>query len=320
MTINPREHIWAEKYRPQTLNDLIIDSHTKSIIKSWIDEGKAPNLGLFGYTPGTGKTSLAKSLSRDLDSEFIYINSSRENGIDVIRNKLIKFASTNSFNGNNKIALLDEADGLTNSSQESLRAFIEEFSSSCQFIITANFKHRLIEPLLNRLNIIDFDDIYSKNRKEIALQLLKRCKDILDAENIKYQDQQLKILIKKLYPSTRAIIIELQKNSINGILEIDINSITSHDQFQILISALKTRNYNGCRFNLKHIYDIRSFYDYLFKNVDKIFKDEGMSIANAISHIYKFNIDINKVKDPELSLSAFCAVILGDKTIKFIGE
>lgn len=320
MKSNPREHIWAEKYRPQTLKDLILDSHTKNMIEDWIKEGRMPNLGLFGYTPGTGKTSLAKSLSKDLDSEFIYINSSRENGIDVIRNKLIKFASTNSFNGNNKIALLDEADGLTSSSQESLRAFIEEFSSSCQFIITANFKHRLIEPLLNRLNIIDFDTIYSANKKDIAIQILERCKHILDIENVKYQDQQLKILIKKLYPSTRAIIIELQKNSIKGILEIDIDNITSHDQFLILIDTLKTRDYIKCRHNLKHIYDIRSFYDYLFKNVDKIFKDEGMSIANAITHIYKFSIDINKVKDPELSLSAFCAIVLGDKTIKFVGE
>lgn len=315
MIINEYEKLWAEKYRPSTIDDLIIDDSTKEMLKEWIDKKDLPNLGLFGMTPGTGKTSLARSLTNDIGGELIYINASNENGIDVIRNKLSRFASTSSFNGGQRIALLDEADGLTQASQESLRAFIEEFSQNCRFIITGNYKNKVIEPLLNRLNNIDFDNIFYTHRRELAKRILERCEFVLKNEGITYEVETVKKVIRKTYPSLRGAIVDLHLNTKQGKLSDDIETIAGSNQYTNIINSLSRRDYQECLKCIKRMSDPRSFYDYLFKNIDTIFIDRGTCIADAIMVIYQFLVDFDKIRDPEISLSAFCATILSKPAI-----
>lgn len=315
MIINKNEKIWSEKYRPSTIDDLIIDDSTKTVVKEWIANNEIPNLGLFGATPGTGKTSLARSLVNDIDGELIHINASNENGIDVIRNKLSRFASTTSFNGKQRVALLDEADGLTQASQESLRAFIEEYSQNCRFIITGNYRNKIIEPLLNRLNNIDFDDIFYTHKKALAHQILERCEFVLKSEGVTYNVEDIKQIIKKTYPSLRGAIVELHLNTKQGKLDINLDTLMPTTQYTQIINALASKNYNECMKAVKRLNDPKSFYDYLFQNINTAFKDEGTSIADAIMVIHQFLVDFDRVRDPEISLSAFCAVVLSKPTI-----
>lgn len=316
MIINKNEKIWAEKYRPSTIDDLIIDNSTKTMLKEWVESNEIPNLGLFGATPGTGKTSLARSLVNDIDGDLIHINASNENGIDVIRNKLSRFASTASFSGKQRVALLDEADGLTQASQESLRAFIEEYSQNCRFIITGNYRNKIIEPLLNRLNNIDFDDIFYTHKKDLATEILERCEFVLKAENVTYDVESVKQIIKKTYPSLRGAIVELHLNTRQGKLDINLNTLMPITQYAQVINALASKDYNECMKAVKRLNDPKSFYDYLFKTINTTFKDEGTSIADAVMVIHQFMVDFDKVRDPEVSLSAFCATILSKPTIK----
>lgn len=313
MQINEKEKIWAEKYRPSTIDDLIIDSNTKNLIKSWIEERNMPNCAFLGSTPGTGKTSLSKCLIHDLEMDSIYINASKDNGIDMIRSKLQKFASQNSISGNQKLVLLDEADGLTPASQESLRGFIEEFSR-CRFIITGNYKHKITDALMGRLFEINFDDITANNKAEIGKQMLERCKFILENEKVSFEEDTLKSIIKSAYPSLRSAIIALQGNVAKKMLSPNAK-VDTINQYQNLILALSNKNFDACIKEVKLLQDPKSFYTYLFKNIDTIFVNEKTSIAEAIMVIHDFLVKFDSVRDPQISLSAFCATILSKPSI-----
>lgn len=313
MEIKQKEKLWAEKYRPSTLEDLIIDSKTKSLIRSWIEKKDMPNCAFLGSTPGTGKTSLSKCIINDLEMDSIYINASKDNGIDMIRSKLQKFASQNSISGNQKLVLLDEADGLTPASQESLRGFIEEFSR-CRFIITGNYKNKITDALMGRLFEINFDDITTNNKSELGKQMLERCKFILDNEKVTYEEDTIKSIIKSKYPSLRSAIITLQGNIANGVLTQNAK-IDSINQFHNLISALASKNFDACVREVKLLQDPKNFYYYLFKNIDSIFVNKETSIAEAIMVIHDFLVKFESVRDPQISLCAFCATILSKPSI-----
>lgn len=311
--IKENETIWAEKYRPRTTDDLILDDNSLKIIREWVKEKSIPNIALVGVTPGVGKTSLAKSLLKDIDGDLLYINASLENGIDVIRNKMMRYASNRSIDGKVKAILLDEADGLSNASQESLKAFIEEFSMSCRFILTANYKNRLIEPLINRCQIFDFDTIFEKNRKEIKLKTFERLKFILNNEKVKFNETDIQDkIIKSLFPSIRAMILLCQKLSTSGELLVENITETPESEYKVLIDLIGARDFVGYRRVIKTITDVRSFYEWCFKNCDIVFKDNEDNIAKAITIIYDFNRDITSgdVKDYEVSLAAFGAKLI----------
>ena len=155
--------LWTEKYRPKTISDTILSSELKSIFQNFVDQKNIPNLILSG-TPGIGKTTVAKAMLEELDCDYIVINGSLNRNIDTLRNEVLEFASTISFKGTRKYVILDEADYLNaNSTQPALRNFMEEFSKNCGFILTCNFKNRIIEPLQSRCSIIDF----KINKKDI---------------------------------------------------------------------------------------------------------------------------------------------------------
>ena len=178
------DFLWVEKYRPANIKDAILPESLKQTFQKVVDSGELPNM-LFTGTAGLGKTTVARALCNELDCDYILINGSEEGNIDTLRTKIKQFASSVSLQGGYKVVILDEADYLNaQSTQPALRGFIEEFSANCRFILTCNFKNRIIEPLHSRCTPIEFN-IAKKDHPQLMADFMSRCKMILDAEGIK---------------------------------------------------------------------------------------------------------------------------------------
>jgi len=214
-------NLFVEKYRPTKLDDLVLSESNRKFFSNITDE--IPNL-LFVGTPGLGKTTLARILVNDiLKCQYLYINASDENGIDTIRSKVVSFSQTMSLDGKLKVVILDEADGITIDGQRALRNTMEEYSSRTRFILTANYKHKIIPAIQSRAQFFDlmppFDDV------------VKRVVEIVKKEGIKVDaDQKPNFVnvIKQSYPDIRKVINDVQKATINGNFAVD-HSIDSKE-------------------------------------------------------------------------------------------
>ena len=197
MEIMTREHtLLVEKYRPTKLENYVGNDQIKKVIKQYLDQNDIQNFLFYGPA-GTGKTTLAKLIIKNLDCSYLYINSSDERGIDTIREKVQGFASSASFSPL-KVVILDEADFLTIQAQASLRNIIETFSRSTRFILTCNFIERIIDPLQSRCQTFK---ILPPSKREVALQL----RHILDEESIRFYPEDLKVIIDKRIKKSNTI-------------------------------------------------------------------------------------------------------------------
>jgi DNA polymerase III delta prime subunit len=235
------KQLWTEKYRPKTINDLVASPSTLNLLNKFKDEQSIPNLLLTGPA-GIGKTSISKIIVNDiLKCDYIYINASDENGIDTIRNKVIGFAQTASFTGSIKVVILDEGDGLTGDSQRALRNTMEEYSNVTRFILTANYKYKIIPALQSRCQSLSFN----YDLKDVV----RRCFDILKAENVFLHKDQKELflnLIKTHFPDLRKVINEMQKYCINN--ELRIGASSQIEEFVIqLFNKIKSESINNCR-------------------------------------------------------------------------
>ena len=240
------EFLWVEKYRPKTIDECVLPAELKENFQKVLKQGEMQNMLLTG-TAGTGKTTAAKALCNELDLDYLLINGSEESGIDTLRNKIKHFASTVSLQGGYKVVILDEADYLNpQSTQPALRGFIEEFSSNCRFILTCNFKNRIIEPLHSRCTTIEFN-IPKKDAERLASVMMARLMIILDDEGITYEHPVLAELIMKYMPDWRKVINELQRYSIGGTIDSGILVQLSDISFNNLVSFLKEKNFKQVR-------------------------------------------------------------------------
>lgn len=208
-------NLWIEKYRPQTLSDIVLSKEDRSFFEALRVKQEIPHL-LYAGTAGVGKTSLAKIIINDvLQCDYLYINASDENGIDTIRGKIIGFAQTKSFDGKIKVILLDEADSITMEGMKALRNTMEEYSSTCRFQLTCNYLHRILLPIQSRCQII--------NLVPPIEGVVQRVSDILKKENIIVNPEQKPLLlehIRKNLPDLRRIVNDMQKFSVTGTLNI----------------------------------------------------------------------------------------------------
>lgn len=240
------EFLWCEKYRPKTIENTILPDDIKKTFQEFVNKGNIPNLLLTG-SAGCGKTTVAKAMLEELDCDYLVINGSMNGNIDTLRNEIMQFASSVSLTGGRKYVILDEADYLNpNSTQPALRNFMEEFSRNCGFILTCNFKNRIIDPLHSRCTVIDFR-IKRSDLPHLAGQMMKRLSFILDRENITYDKQAIAGLIKKHYPDWRRCINELQRYSVSGTIDSGILSNSTESSFKSLIGFLKEKDFTNMR-------------------------------------------------------------------------
>lgn len=246
MTATATEYLWVEKYRPKVIADCILPSTMKKTFTDMVESGEVQNLLLSGGA-GCGKTTVARALCSELDTDYIIVNCSEDGNIDTLRTRIRNFASTVSMSGNKKVVILDEFDySNAQSTQPALRGFMEEFSANCRFILTCNFKNRIIEPLHSRCTCINFQ-IPTKERPTLAKQMLQRVKGILDAEGVAYDDKVLVELIMKHFPDFRRILNELQRYSVSGKIDVGILIQLGEIKIKELISALKGKDFTSVR-------------------------------------------------------------------------
>jgi len=238
------EFLWVEKYRPTTIDECILPKPLKDTFKQIVETGELPNM-MFTGTAGVGKTTVARALCKELNLDYIIVNGSEDGNIDTLRGKIKQFASTVSLQGGYKVVILDEADYLNpQSTQPALRGFIEEFSNNCRFILTCNFKNKIIEPLHSRCSVYEFN---VGNKAELAGMFMTRLTYILEQENVKAEPQVVAELIMKYIPDWRRVINECQRYGMSGTIDAGILVSLSETSIKGLMADLKNKNFKGMR-------------------------------------------------------------------------
>jgi len=305
------EYLWVEKYRPQKGADTILPTKLKETFQKIIDGGELPNM-LFTGTAGLGKTTVAKAMCNELNCDYILINGSEEGNIDTLRTKIKQFASSVSLSSDFKVVILDEADYLNpQSTQPALRGFIEEFSSNCRFILTCNFKNRIIEPLHSRCGVYEFNTS-KKDLAPIASQFMKRCQYILEEEGVSYTQMAVADLIMKFAPDWRRVINELQRYSVNGNIDAGIVNVVSDKNYDDLFSYLKNKDFKKMRSWVVNNIDtdaaaiFRSIYDRMAEKV------APQSIPQLVLILGDYQYKNAFVADHELNVVACLTEVMSD--------
>ena len=297
-----KEFLWCEKYRPKTVEDTILDPKLKTTFQKIVETGEIPNM-LFTGTAGLGKTTVAKAICNELGLDYIVVNGSEEGNIDTLRGKIKQFASSVSLSGGYKVVILDEADYLNpQSTQPALRGFIEEFSKNCRFILTCNFKNRIIEPLHSRCGVYEFNTS-KKQMAELCYQFMHRLQNILETEKVEYNNDVLAGLIMKYAPDWRRILNEAQRGSIGGTINSSV-LITDNSQYPDLYKHVKEKDFKKMRQWVVNNMDVepasvfRGIYDSMEEYVDPASIPQLVLILADYQHKNAF------VADHELNLVA----------------
>ena len=310
-----KNFLWVEKYRPTTISDTILPASLKTTFMNMIEAGELQNM-LFTGTAGLGKTTVAKALCKQLNLDYIVINGSEEGNIDTLRGKIKQFASTVSLAGGKKVIILDEADYLNpQSTQPALRGFIEQFSDNCRFILTCNFKNRIIEPLHSRCGIYEFNTS-KKDTAVLAGQFMTRLEQILNAEQVTYNKSTLAEVIMKHVPDWRRVINECQRCNINGKLDESIINIGDDSQYNELLTHLKDKNFKKMRSWVVNNIDVdaaaifRGIYDRMIDTV------QPTSIPQLVLILADYQYKNAFVADHELNIVACMTEIMSNVEFK----
>ena len=309
------DFLWVEEYRPKTIDDCILPQSLKTLFTSFIEKGELSNL-LFSGTPGVGKTTVAKALCEQLNCDWIMINGSEEGGIDVLRNKIKNFASTTSLSGGKKVVIIDEADYLNpQSTQPALRGFIEEYHENCRFILTCNFKNRIIGPLHSRFSNLEFR-IANKDKPKLASKLFERATYILKEQNVDFEERVVAELIKKHFPDFRKLINELQRYSIAGTIDAGALVNVSNENLKTLVSHLKGKEFGDMRKWVVNNIDndpvkvFRNIYDSMYENL------QPETIPHAVLIIADYQYKSAFVADQEINLVACLTELMSQVKFK----
>lgn len=296
------EFLWVEKYRPKTIDDCILPEKLKATFQKFVDQKEVPNLLLSGG-PGVGKTTVARAMLEQLGCDYIVINGSMNGGIDTLRTDIQNFASSVSLTGGRKYVILDEADYLSGATQPALRNFMEEFSKNCGFILTCNFKDKIIAPLHSRCSVVDFK-ISKTEKEELAKQFLRRALNILKAEKIEADKSAVAGVIVKFFPDWRRVLNELQQYAATG--KIDSGILTNLQDVNLtkLMEYLKGKNFTAMRkwvgeTDLDGVAVFRVIYDKAEQYVTK------ESIPQLVILIGKYQYQHSFVSNPDINIVAF---------------
>jgi DNA polymerase III delta prime subunit len=302
--MNPENFLWVEKYRPKTIEECVLPMSLKSTFSDMVAKGEPQNLLLSG-SAGVGKTTVAKALCNEMGCDWIIINCSEEGNIDTLRTKIRQFASTVSLSGDvRKVVILDEFDySNANSIQPALRGAIEEFANNCRFILTCNYKSRIIEPIHSRCTCIDFV-LPPSEKPQIAAKIMDRCSYILSNERVKFDKKVLGQLIMKHFPDMRRVLNELQRYSVSGKIDVGILSSLQESEIKNLIISMKNKDFSSVRkwaamnAETSPVEVYRKIYDALGDNL------ENQSIPEAILILAEAQYRSAFVADQEINMMA----------------
>ena len=296
------EHLlWTEKYRPKNIEDFILPERLKKPFQEYVTQKNIPNLLLTGGA-GVGKTTVAKAMCNEIGCDFMIINGSDENGIDMVRNKITNYASSMSFTGGRKVIIIDEADYLSANAQAAFRNAIEEFAGNCSFIFTCNFKNKIIEPLHSRCAVIEFT-LKASEKSSMAAQFFKRVQTILSDEEIAYETPVVAELIKKHFPDFRRVINELQRFSKFGKIDTGVLAQIIDVSLADIIKFIKDKDFGAIRkWVASNDVDPASLYRKLYDNLYEVLKPQ--SIPQAVVIIADYQYKQAFVADQEINLVA----------------
>ena len=304
------QFLWVEEYRPRDIESCVLPKTLKSSLQSFVDKETLPNLILSGG-PGVGKTTAARAMLEQIGATYMFINGSEESGIDVLRTKIKNFASTVSLEGGKKYLILDEADYLNpNSTQPALRGFIEEFHKNCGFILTCNYKNRIIPALQSRCSVIDFV-IPKAEKVKLAQQFFHRVVKILNENEIKFNEKVVAELINNHFPDWRKVLNELQRYSVAGEIDAGILVNLADKNIKDLMDMMKKKEFTNVRKwvvdNLDNDSDklFRSIYDNLYEFIDP------SSIPHAVVALGEYQYKAAFVADLEINMMACLTEIMG---------
>ena len=306
------EFLFVEKYRPKTIEECILPDGLKDTFQEIVQKGKLPNM-MFTGSAGVGKTTVARALCNEMGLDYMMINGSEDGNIDTLRGKIKQFASTISLQGGQKVVILDEADYLNpQSTQPALRGFIEEYSTNCRFILTCNFKNRIIGPLHSRCSIYEFN---IGNKSKMAGHFMQRLQFILDSENITYENQVLAELIMKYIPDWRRVINECQRYGMSGTIDTGILVTLSESSVKELMSDLKDKNFKGMRKWVTDNMDVESAKIFRMVYDNMISYVEASSVPQLVLILADYSYKDSFVADHELNVVACMTEIMSQ--IKF---
>ena len=307
-----KEFLFVEKYRPQTIEDCILPEGLKETFRKIVEKGELPNM-MFTGSAGVGKTTVARALCNELDIDYMMINGSEDGNIDTLRGKIKQFASTVSLQGGQKVVILDEADYLNpQSTQPALRGFIEEFSSNCRFILTCNFKNRIIDPLHSRCSIYEFN---LGNKAKMAEQFMARLQFILTSEGIIFDNAVIAELIMKYIPDWRRVINECQRYGMSGHIDTGILVTLSEASISNLMNDLKAKNFKKMRKWVTDNIDVEStkLFRMVYDNMATYVQPQ--SIPQLVLILADYSYKDSFVADHELNVVACMTEIMSQ--IKF---
>lgn len=263
---NAEHTLWVEKYRPETLHDYVGNEAVKDKISIYLESGDVPHLLLYGAA-GTGKTSLAKLIAKNIDCDLMYINASDENNVDTVREKVKNFASTIGFRPW-KMIILDESDFLTPNAQAALRNLMETFSKTTRFILTCNYVEKIIDPIQSRCQTFA---ITPPSKKDVAVRVV----NILNSESISYTPEDVVSIINAGYPDIRRILNACQRQVVNNVLKIDKQSLIESNYMDKIVELLKDKPDRKSMFTSirqiladSHVKDFSALYKHLYDNID----------------------------------------------------
>lgn len=294
------EFLFVEKYRPETISDCILPAKLISYFKEMVSAGEIQNM-LFTGSAGVGKTTVAKALCNELGCDFLLINASEENGIDILRTKIKSFAATGSFAGKVKVVILDEADYLSAAFQPALRGLLEEFSSNCRFILTCNYRNKIIPALISRCAVIDFK-LEKSDKPKMAGKFFNRVKTILATEGIEYDEKVVAKVIERFFPDYRKILGELQRYSIQGPIDEGILSASFTSNINELVDSIKDKDWKKMRQWVVNNEDVdpETIYTELFNVVVERCADIPQAVLIVADYSYKTAFAAN----PSITMTA----------------